>query len=318
MSVTLFYTIVWRTIDAVNATIKIAFPKSAEECALAAAGFEKVSYNGVIKNCVGAVDGYLLAIQTPPKTVAKNVRSFFSGHYQKYGVNVQACCDVNCRFTFLGLGGPGVTNDRVGVEESGLAKKIESLPSGYVVIGDCAYQPTEKLIPIFGGDLALRPDNNNFNFFASQLRIRIEMAFGMMTRKWGILQRPLTNGLRSVKDIIFCIARLHNFCIDERLKRNTNDTFFAASTSIENFPRQNFNDSLSVEQLAYMYAAAEAENLEITSYEYPQWSFTREELVKTIKEQGLKRPTQNSLRKRKLTPTSAPTFPSFPGVEQVE
>jgi len=67
-----------------------------------------------------------------------------------------------------------------------------------------------------------------------------------------------------------------------------------------------------------MYAAAEAENLEISSYEYPQWSFTREELVKTIKEQGLKRPTQNSLRKQKLMPTSVRAFPSFPGVEQVE
>ena len=49
-------------------------------------------------------------------------------------------------------------------------------------IGDCAYKPTEHLVPIFGGDLALRKENDNFNFYASQLRIRIEMAFGLMTR----------------------------------------------------------------------------------------------------------------------------------------
>jgi hypothetical protein len=33
------------------------------------------SLNGVIKNCVGAVDGYLLSIETPSKHYAKNVRS---------------------------------------------------------------------------------------------------------------------------------------------------------------------------------------------------------------------------------------------------
>ena len=124
ISVTSFYVIVWKTMAAINRAIKIEFPSGVEECAVAAVGFEGVSYDGVIKNCVGAVDGYLLSIQTPGKTHAKNVRSFFSGHYQKNGINIQASCDVNCRFTFLGLGGPGVTQDRVGVEASGLSAKI--------------------------------------------------------------------------------------------------------------------------------------------------------------------------------------------------
>jgi len=69
------------------------------------------------------------------------------------------------------------------------------LPAGYVCIADCAYQPTEHFVPIFGGNLALKKDNDNFNFFALQLQIRIEMAFGIMTQKWGILQCPLTNSL---------------------------------------------------------------------------------------------------------------------------
>ena len=106
-----------------------------------------------------------MPIITPTKKTAKNVRSYFSGHYQKYGVNIQACCDAECRFTFLGLGGPGVTKDRTGMKQSGLFDKVESLPPGYVCIGDCAYQPTEHLVPIFGGDLALREENDNFNFY---------------------------------------------------------------------------------------------------------------------------------------------------------
>ena len=64
-----------------------------------------------------------------------------------------------------------MTKDRQGIKECGLFDKIDALPTGYVTIADCAYQPTEYLIPIFGGDLALHKDKDNFNFFASQLRI---------------------------------------------------------------------------------------------------------------------------------------------------
>ena len=213
-----FYRILYETMDAINRSIEIKFPSSPEDCAAVAASFEDISYSGVISNCVGVLDGYLLAITTPSKKTAKNVRSYFSGHYRRNGINIQACCDSSCRFTFVGVGGPGVTKDRVAVSESGLLDLVEALPQGYICIGDCAYQPTERLVPIFGGDLALKPDNDNFNYYASQLRIRIEMAFGLMSRKWGILQKPLANQLPNYKHLICCIARLHNFCIDERLK----------------------------------------------------------------------------------------------------
>jgi hypothetical protein len=63
----------------------------------------------------------------------------------------------------------------------------------------------------------LQSKYDNFNFFGSQLRIRIEMAFGMMTRKWGIYWRPLLVGLDKIKYIVEVVARLHNFCIDERI-----------------------------------------------------------------------------------------------------
>jgi hypothetical protein len=89
------------------------------------------------------------------------------------------------------VAGLGVTKDPQGIKESGLFDKFEELPVGYVCIADCAYQPTKNLVPIFGGDLAFcierSQDNDHFNFFALQLQIRIEMAFGRMTRKWGIL-----------------------------------------------------------------------------------------------------------------------------------
>mmetsp|Transcript_23629 Transcript_23629/g.30822 ORF Transcript_23629/g.30822 Transcript_23629/m.30822 type:complete len:137 (-) Transcript_23629:57-467(-) len=119
------------------------------------------------------------------------------------------------------------------------------------------------MVPIFGGNLALKKENNNFNFYASQLRMRIEMAFGLMMQKCGIQQWPLTNTLGAMKHIICAIARLHNFCIDERLKTNPN------------YGPNNSYDSLPQTKLAYMHSALEVEHHQILrSNEYPQWSFS--------------------------------------------
>ena len=285
-----FYRVLWETIHAINLSIKIEFPTTAQECAVVASGFERKSYRSVLKNVVGALDGYLVHIVTPKKTKNRNVRSYFSGHYQKYGINIQACCDAESRFTFMGVGGPGVIKDRSALKESGLHDKVESLPQGYVVIGDCAYQATEKLVPIFGGNLALVPKNDNFNYFASQLRIRIEMAFGLMTRKWGILQRPLSNAPENVKHIILCIARLHNFCVDERLKKNNRNKDHYYDTG---------SNRLDPEQQAYMDLAAEAEHEDIISNEFPQWSRARERLVQIVKDLGYTRPTKSSGKRKR-------------------
>jgi DDE superfamily endonuclease len=266
--------------------LEIKFPESVEECAIKASEFEKISYNGVMSNVIGVVDGYLVGITTPPKKFAKNVRSYFSGHYQKYGINVQACCDANCRFTFIGIGGPGVTNDRSGLELSGLDNKIKNIPGNYIVIGDCAYKPTEKMIPIYGGELALYKHNDNFNFYASQMRIRIEMAFGLMTRKWAILQHPLTNPLPKIKNLICCIARLHNFVIDQR------DTTINEITV----------EKLSIKQQTQMYTASILELEEMNNEEYVvSKSLMRESLVRKIKQAGLQRPINRLLNKRKFS-----------------
>jgi hypothetical protein len=282
---------------AINHTLKIEFPLSEEECAVVAKGFERVSHSGVIKNCVGAIDGYLLAIATPRKGHTKNVQSYFSGHYQRNGINIQATCDADCCFTFMGIGGPGVTKNWQGVKESGLFAKVQRLPDQFICVFDCAYQATEKFVPTFGGDLALRRENDNFN---SQLRIRIEMAFGLMTKKWGILQRPLTNSLSSIKHIICCIARLHNYCIDERLGTTTTTSTTNYSTSTRTTTTINYSDALPTSQLAEMSEAAQAEHRKILSEEYAGWSHARDEIVQAVKQLGLKRPVLNRKRKRTM------------------
>jgi hypothetical protein len=141
-----------------------------------------------------------------------------SGHtIQVIIKHMGSCCDHNCKFSSVGVAGPGVLGDREAIRQIPLTELIEKLPGLFCAIGDCAYTPTEHLVPIFRGDQAKYHKNNNFNFFASQLRIRIKMAFGLMVKKWGIIGRPLNVKLANVKHIVLAIARLHNYCIDKRL-----------------------------------------------------------------------------------------------------
>jgi hypothetical protein len=217
-----FYRIIWETIRAIatskHEALQIRFPQTKEECKLAAAGFQSISHKGVINNCVSVVDGFLLGIQTPAKSQVANVRSFFSGHYKCSGLNIQAASDHHCRFTYIALAGPGVMGDSDAIKECKLGELVENLPQGFVVIGDAAYIPSEHMASIYFGVDKKKPLYDNFNFFASQCRIRIEMAFGLMTKKWGILQRNLTTKLDNDKWLILAIARLHNFSINERLR----------------------------------------------------------------------------------------------------
>jgi DDE superfamily endonuclease len=184
-----------------------------DECQEAACRFASISQGKVIVNCVSAIDGYLLHTEAPPKSVVGNVKSYFSGHYQQYGVDVQACCDHLSRFTYIAVAGPGVMNDNQAINDVDLAKLIGNLPFTYCVIGNAAYTATEHLVPMFYGADKQRPRYDNFNFYASQLRICIEMAFGMMQKKWGILWCPLHIPLDKTKYVVKVIGRLHNFCI---------------------------------------------------------------------------------------------------------
>jgi DDE superfamily endonuclease len=105
-------------------------------------------------------------------------------------------------------------NDNQAINEIDLGTLIEQIPLGYCVVADAAYAVSERLVPMFYGADKLNP---RYNFFGSQLRIRTEMAFGMMTCKWGIYWCQLLVGLNKIKYIVEVIGRLHNFCNNERI-----------------------------------------------------------------------------------------------------
>ena len=55
-----------------------------------------------------------------------------------------------------------------------------------------------------------------YNFYHSQLRIRIECAFGMLTHRRAILRSaiPMNVRVKKIVALVLALVRLHNYCIN--------------------------------------------------------------------------------------------------------
>ena len=166
--------------------------------------------------CVGCIDGWLACINKPKEKVGVRPNDYFSGHYATFGLNVQAMCDSKLRFTYFAVAAAGKTNDnRAFGRCTDLLDWIHSLPEGYYIIGDNAYTITNRLlIPFTVLQLGNEEYRRTYNYYLSQLRIRIEMAFGRLTTKWRLFRRNIDGDLDRISSLIMTAARLHNYVID--------------------------------------------------------------------------------------------------------
>ena len=268
ISVPSFYRVVYKCIDVINQCpqLKYHLPTDLNE---AAQNFEDISSHSAISGCIGVVDGYLLEIQTPATDETGNVKSYFSGHYHKYGVNIQAACDDKCRFISVCVAAPGGTNDLAAFRETSLSDWVHTLPIGKFMIGDNAYICSDQLLTPYHSDEIDDAKKDAYNFYVSQLQIRIEMAFGLMTQKRRILKQPLYVSLKNVGRVFLAITHLHNFCIDEGCTENYDEEESTSDTVVD------WSDFSNVENLTYI-----RNNLVMRKY-----------LVKYIFNLGLVRPT---------------------------
>jgi hypothetical protein len=195
--------------------LRIRHPEAGDDWEVVRSNFHSKSEEGIIRGCVGAIDGFFQPTKCPTvKDSIGNVRAYFSGHYNRYGLNCQALCDSDLRFMFFGVMGPGNKSDQPAYEETGLVAIVENLPAGLFIAADAAYIVTEHVLIPFTGSQRQDRVKDTFNFFLSQLRIRIENAFGLLTTKWRILRKPLECSLKVNVNILEICALLHNYVID--------------------------------------------------------------------------------------------------------
>jgi hypothetical protein len=131
------------------------------------------------------------------------------------------------------------------------------------------------------------------------------MTFGLMTKKWGILSRPLSIKMKHVKHMMICIARLHNFCIDERLRATEQELRSVdehADVGPMLFTPRNVSFDAHTQHVREIAAHIEYEDAELV-YDNP-YSVNRERMAQEIEALALTRPsttdnTHRRSRKRK-------------------
>ena len=82
---------------------------------------------------------------------------------------------------FFAVAAPGKSSDQAAIECTALPVPLDGLPLGSYVVGDAAYTLSDKCITSFTGSQQLNPTKDAYNYFLSQVWIRIEMAFGLLT-----------------------------------------------------------------------------------------------------------------------------------------
>ena len=105
-------------------------------------------------------------------TIAPSIlscRSYYLGLYASYGYNCQSCGDGNHIFLFFGVVASGSTNDSTAFNFAvELRDVVENLPEGLYLVGDAAYEISEKILIPFTGSYKDNPDNDAFNFYSSE------------------------------------------------------------------------------------------------------------------------------------------------------
>ena len=261
--------------------LKIKFPDTTTKIIKQGKQFKKLSSHGVIDKCVGCIDGVLIRIKTPSVKECGSVKSFFSGHYAAMGLNVQASCDHLCRFNYISVAAPGGSHDLGAYMKIRLSQIVEKLPTGYYVIGDNAYMASEHLITPFSGSQKDNPLNKIYNYYCAQVRIRIEMAFGLLTTKWRVFRSPLQMQLKNAARVILTSAILHNYVINSNNETIDDevDTIFT---------------SIGGKQLGYVPSC-------VTPLREKSQSVIREHIVQTIHERNLTIPVHNLIRNKNRT-----------------
>ncbi|CAN0420662.1 unnamed protein product, partial [Pylaiella littoralis] len=141
--------------------------------------YEQRSTNGVIKRCVGAMDGLFVRLVQPSLRRHANPCSFYSGHKKGFGLNFQGVCNARYEITAWTMNCPGSQNDRTAFKHSGFDNLIDTLPDGCFIVGDAAYPPSHRVLVPYPGT-AISRSQDAYNFYQSQARISIEQAFGIL------------------------------------------------------------------------------------------------------------------------------------------
>ena len=175
-------------------------------------------------NCFGCIDGKHIRIKCPPKT-----GSLFYNYKQYFSIVLQGVADAKCRFLAIDVGARGKQSDGGVLRESDfyrwlqngafnlpankrLPKSEKNLP--LVILGDEAYPLQPNIMRPFPRG-RLTNEKTSFNYRLSRARRCIECAFGLLSKKFRVLERAIGTTPERADTIVKAICVLHNMIIDK-------------------------------------------------------------------------------------------------------
>ena len=151
---------------------------------------------------------------------------------------MQEIYNIKGRYLDVTIGHPSSTSDYLLFVTSKLRTKLETpgfLAPGLVLRGDNAHVSNDYMVTPFKNMLSGSKDT--CNFYQSQVRIRVECSFGMLVHRWAILRRFLPHNipLRKATSMIYCLCKLHNYCLDKNkathYEQTNIDKFYSSISS---------------------------------------------------------------------------------------
>ena len=209
--------VLWETIRAIDAEYDLSFPIDSVST-LQRLGDEFGKYSdGAMQNAVGAIDGLVIRTRCPFLSETPNPMAY-RNRKGTYGLLALGISDLKGRFLMFTVNHPGSTHDSLAWQSCALKLAMDGggLPQDFFLIGDEAFPCTEQLLsPYPGQGIGRWPDS--FNYHLSKCRQSIERAFGMLVRRWGILQRKLACDFERWPLVAVVCAKLHNICCDANI-----------------------------------------------------------------------------------------------------
>ena len=128
--------------------------------------------------------------------------------YKKSGLNLQGMCDDKLRFTFVEIVHPASTSEYLSWALTNLRTDLEHnhrelMLDGTTIVADNAYVKKPYMSVPIKGKVSGFPDS--YNYHLSQLRIRIECAFGVLVHRWAILRTPMGFDTVKIPELVMCL-----------------------------------------------------------------------------------------------------------------